>query len=145
MEEAFSVPGREKTKLRRLTVSLEAVLFLTLSLLSFPSLAALKTTFLNSMAVLEAPRAAECVPEPCLGGGVGADAAAAAASAVGISRSSSTLVLDELVNYDGPGIRFCYTGNSRTTNKRRLNGQEQFPVSTPASVRAGRRATCYGH
>ena len=75
----------------------EAGLFLTLSLLSFPSLAALKTTFLNSMAVLEAPRAAECIPEPCRGGGAGADAAAAAASAEGILRSSSTL--DYLMNW----------------------------------------------
>ena len=98
-EEAFSVPGREETKFRRLslTVSLEAELFLTFSLLSFPSLAALKTTFLNSMAVLEAPRAAECIPEPCRGGGAGADAAAAAASAEGILRSSSTL--DYLMNW----------------------------------------------
>ena len=72
------------------TDSLEASA-LTLSLLSFPSLAALKTTFLNSMAVLEAPRAAECIPEPWRGGGIGADTAAAAASAEGILRSSSTL------------------------------------------------------
>ena len=96
-EEAFSVPGRVENKLKiPSTDSLEASA-LTLSLLSFPSLAALKTTFLNSMAVLEAPRAAECIPEPWRGGGIGADTAAAAASAEGILRSSSTL--DYLMNW----------------------------------------------
>ena len=94
------------------------------------------------MAVLEAPRAAACVPEPCLGGGVGADTAAAAASAEGIVRSSST-VLDEWIHYyDSPGICFCHTGISRTTYERRVNGQEQFPESILANVQAGCRATC---
>ena len=123
-----------------------------MSLLNFPSLAALKTTFLNSMAVLEAPRAAECVPEPCLGGGVGTDAAAAtAASAEGILRSSSTLycnILDaELVSYDDcpDGIRFCRTCISRTTNERRINGQRTalFPVSNLVSVQGWH--PCRGH